>query len=155
MKKFITYIFAVVVLAVSSVFTANAQYIKNPTDTTKISLYETPQYQDALHEFNVGQNMFFGGITDAALAKFLEMSGWEVKNVAPVDDNSLVVIDEYPGLTVKNTPEEANNEFLKRMILNSRNILSKKGTRAGIEAMYSMFGIFEKRYGDEYYFTID
>ena len=67
MKKFITYIFAVVVLAVSSVFTANAQYIKNPTDTTKVSLYETPQYQDALHEFNAGQNMFFCGITCAAV----------------------------------------------------------------------------------------
>lgn len=84
---------------------------------------------------------------DIALAKFLEMSGWEVKNVAPVDDNLLEAIDEYPGMTVKNTPEEANNEFLKRMILNSRNILSKKGTRAGIEAMYSMFGIFDVRYG--------
>lgn len=92
---------------------------------------------------------------DTALAKFLEMSGWEVKNVSPVDDNTLTVINEYPGITVKNTPEEANNEFLKRMILNSRNILSKKGTRAGIEAVYSMFGLFEKRFGGDYYYTID
>jgi len=92
---------------------------------------------------------------DSMMSKFLEMSGWEVKNVSPMNDNSVVVTEEYPGIYVKNNAEDANNEFLKRMILNSRNILSKKGTRAGIEAMYSMFGLFEKRYGEEYYYTID
>lgn len=102
---------------------------------------------------------------DKALAKFLELSGWEVKNVAPTTDNSIVCVEDYPGIYVKNNAEEANNEFLKRMILNSRNILSKKGTRAGIEAVYAMFGIFEKRHnynesgttedGTHLYYTID
>ena len=102
---------------------------------------------------------------DIALAKFLEMAGWEVKNVAPTTDNSIVCVEDYPGIYVKNNAEEANNEFLKRMILNSRNILSKKGTRAGIEAVYAMFGIFEKRHnynesgttegGTHLYYTID
>ena len=88
---------------------------------------------------------------DEAMAKFLEYSGWEVKNISPVNDNSLVQIDEYPGKYIKSTPEDANKEFLKRMILNSRNILSKKGTRAGIEEMYSMFGIFDVRHGNKVY----
>ena len=92
---------------------------------------------------------------DSMLSKFLEMSGWEVKNVSPINDNSLVVTEEYPGIYVKNNPEEANNEFFKRLILNSRNILSKKGTRAGIEAIYSLFGLFEERYGEDFYYTID
>lgn len=86
---------------------------------------------------------------DIALGKFLEMSGWEVKNVSPIQDNSVFYEGEYPGKTVRFTPEETNNEFLKRMILNSRNILSKKGTRAGIEAMYSMFGIYDFRNEEE------
>lgn len=85
---------------------------------------------------------------DQNMSKFLEMNGWEVKNVSPVNDNSLVCVEEYPGKTVKASPEDSNMEFLKRMILNSRNILSKKGTRAGIEAMYSMFGIFDMRYNE-------
>lgn len=85
---------------------------------------------------------------DKNMAKFLEMNGWEVKNVSPINDNSLLHIEEYPGKSVKVRPEDSNLEFLKRMILNSRNILSKKGTRAGIEAMYSMFGIFDLRYGE-------
>ena len=85
---------------------------------------------------------------DQNMSKFLEDSGWEVKNVAPVNDNSLVCVEEYPGKDLKVRPEDCNMEFLKRMILNSRNILSKKGTRAGIEAMYSMFGIFDLRHGD-------
>ena len=83
---------------------------------------------------------------DDAMGKFLEMSGWEVKNTAPVNNNDLIYDELYPGKHVRCNPEDANKEFLKRMILNSRNILSKKGTRAGIEAMYSMFGIFDMRY---------
>ena len=77
------------------------------------------------------------------MAKFLEMSGWEVKNVSPISDNSQEYEIEYPGKTLKLRPEDANKEFLRRMILNSRNILSKKGTRAGIQAVYAMFGIEE------------
>lgn len=87
---------------------------------------------------------------DQNMAKFLEMMGWEVKNVSPINDNSLVQIEEYGGRDVKTRPEDANIEFLKRMILNSRNILSMKGTRAGIEAMYSMFGIFDMKYQEKY-----
>ena len=83
---------------------------------------------------------------DDAMGKFLEMSGWEVKNTAPVNNNDLIHDELYPGIHVRCNPEDANKEFLKRMILNSRNILSKKGTRAGIEAVYSMFGIFDMRY---------
>lgn len=85
---------------------------------------------------------------DEAMGKFLEMSGWEVKNVSPVNNNELIQDVLYPGRHVRCNPEDANKEFLKRMILNSRNILSKKGTRAGIEAMYSMFGLFDMKYGE-------
>ena len=85
---------------------------------------------------------------DDDMTKFLEMNGWEVKNVAPSNDNGLIHDEVYPGKHVKYNPEDVNNEFLKRMILNSRSILSKKGTRAGIEEMYSMFGIFDIKYGE-------
>ena len=80
---------------------------------------------------------------DRDMSRFLEMAGWEVKDVSPMSDNLTEVVEEYPGKTLKVTAEDANNEFLKRMILNSRNILSKKGTRSGIRTMYSMFGIDE------------
>ena len=85
---------------------------------------------------------------DDNLAKFLEMSGWEVKNVAPISNNDFIHDEDYPGKHVRVTAEDANKEFLKRLILNSRNILSKKGTRAGIEAVYSLFGLFDMRYGE-------
>ena len=86
---------------------------------------------------------------DEALGKFLEMSGWDVKNTAPISDNEFIHDELYPGRHVRYNAEDVNKEFLKRMILNSRNILSKKGTRAGIEAVYSMFGIFDMRYGEK------
>lgn len=86
---------------------------------------------------------------DYSLGKFLEMLGWEVKNVAPTLPDTKPVLLEYPGMTVRTGGEDVNTEFLRRMILNSRNILSKKGTRAGIEAVYSMFGLFDMRYGEK------
>ena len=86
---------------------------------------------------------------DKNMAKFLEMNGWDVKNVSPMNDESFKHVEEYPGKSVKTTPEGANLEFIKRMILNSRNILSKKGTRAGIDAVYSMFGIFDMKHGEK------
>ena len=86
---------------------------------------------------------------DDNLARVLEMSGWEVKNVAPVNNDDILLNEEYPGKHVRVTPEDVNKEFLKRLVLNSRNILSKKGTRAGIDAVYSLFGLFDKKYGEK------
>ena len=92
-------------------------------------------------------------MSDKGLGKFLEMNGWEVKNAAPVVDNDVLCRIEYPGKTVKASPEDANIEFLRRMILNSRNILSKKGTKAGIKTVYSLFGIDESAYTISEYTT--
>ena len=102
--------------------------IENIKFTTKIS-------------YDSKNNMSWSG-----LAKFLEMNGWAVKNVAPSDDNNIVCRIEYGGKTLKVKPEDCNIEFLRRMILNSRNILSKKGTMAGIKTVYSLFGLDESSY---------
>ena len=41
--------------------------------------------------------------------------------------------------------DEVNNEFLKRLILNSRNIWRKKGTIEGIESLLALFGLRSDR----------
>ena len=43
------------------------------------------------------------------------------------------------------TLDEINNEFLKRLILNSRHIWRKKGTIEGIESLLSLFGLKSDR----------
>ena len=48
----------------------------------------------------------------------------------------------------KYTYQDASNEFLRRLKINSRHILRHKGTIDGIEMMLGMFGLKSKRYND-------
>lgn len=83
-------------------------------------------------------------IPDNILSKMLEYNGWDVKNVGPLESNTIGTDVGYPGENRFATSEDANIEFMKRLALNSRSILSRKGTRAGLKMMYSLFGIPEK-----------
>ena len=82
-------------------------------------------------------------IQDKILAKMLEMDGWEVKDVAPALDNDIVCSVRYPGKNLYPSPEDGNIEFMRRLALNSRNLLSMKGTVKGLKTMLSLFGIQE------------
>ena len=65
-------------------------------------------------------------IPDYFLSDIVENNGWESKNIySPCN--------EY-------TSDEVNNEFLRRLILNSKYIQSMKGTKKGIEAVLGLFG---------------
>ena len=44
------------------------------------------------------------------------------------------------------TPNQVNNEFIKRLILSSRSIFSRKGTIESIEELLSLFGLRSKRW---------
>ena len=101
------------------------RYIENIKSTTNISYNEK------------------NNIPDNILAKMLEYDGWEVKDVSPLDSNTMGVEVDYPGENKFATSEDANIEFMKRLALNSRSILSRKGTIAGLKMMYSLFGIPE------------
>lgn len=57
------------------------------------------------------------------------------------------VIRNYHNDTEYTMPD-VNNEFMKRLRINSRNILSKKGTIEGIESILSLFGLKSKRWYD-------
>lgn len=58
------------------------------------------------------------------------------------------VLKNYHDDTEMTVPE-VNNEFMKRMKINSRALLRKKGTIDGIEAMLSLFGFKSKRWYDK------
>lgn len=51
----------------------------------------------------------------------------------------------------KYTYQDASNEFLRRLKINSRHILRHKGTIDGIEMMLGMFGLKSKRYNENNY----
>jgi len=46
----------------------------------------------------------------------------------------------------KYTPSDVNTEFMKRLIMNSRDLLSHKGTIDGMEMMLSLFGLKSKNF---------
>ena len=48
------------------------------------------------------------------------------------------------------TASDANNEFLRRLFLNSNNIFSKKGTKQAIEDLMGVFGFHSQDWYDKY-----
>jgi hypothetical protein len=61
------------------------------------------------------------------------------------EDDCENVYKSYSDETVYSVVD-ANNEFMKRLLINSKYILRKKGTIDGIESMMSLFGLKSKRY---------
>lgn len=124
-------------------------------DTTRISSIirlwgrqydEIKQYIDGIRAVN---NISYNGknnIPSALLSKSLENSGWEAKNISPTFDDSKVTRNIFPTESYGKNHIEINNLFLKILKLNSRSILSKKGTRAGLEELLAIFGFSQGEY---------
>lgn len=83
------------------------------------------------------------------LKEAINEKGWATTDVSPSYDivlsgtNEVVIKtndDIYGGVSVGLTPSMVNNEFMKRLALNSTYIHSMKGTRKGLEAILGLFG---------------
>lgn len=64
-----------------------------------------------------------------------------------VDGNVLAVIKDFSEQYQLTLPD-VNNEFMKRLRINSKQILRKKGTIDSIESILSLFGLKSKRWVD-------
>lgn len=83
-------------------------------------------------------------LPDYFLTDSLELSGWDVINVMPTNDMSIKTDALYKNEIKNYNSSDANIEFLRRLKINSKYILSAKGTKNSIEMMLSLFGL--KRY---------
>ena len=79
-------------------------------------------------------------IPDYFLPDTLSLSGWEVKEILTDKDNTVITDPMYGARTIGYTANDANNEFMRRLKLNSKNIFAKKGTKRGIEDLLAIFG---------------
>lgn len=77
---------------------------------------------------------------DYFLTDNLELCGWETKEILSDIPKDLLIDNFYDNTLKGYTAVDANNEFLRRLILNSSNILSKKGTKQAIEDLMGIFG---------------
>jgi len=99
-------------------------------------------------------NKYSSGTTMKEFSKEIEDTfGISTTSAIPLDNNDKYFVTECG---VKNkikeytnekeyTPSEVNNHFMKMLKLNSRQILSKKGTIDGVEQMLSLFGMKSDR----------
>lgn len=93
-------------------------------------------------------------IPDYFLSDKLNLKGWEVKQILNnISEN--VTTDIMYESSNKNSKGfnaiDGNNEFLRRLFLNSKNILSKKGTKQAIEDLMALFGYHSIDWLNKYY----
>lgn len=82
-------------------------------------------------------------VPDYFLEDVLQLSGWETVSVNPTDNNTFITGPLYSGETRGYTGIDANNEFLRRLKINSAYLFSMKGTRQGLVSLLSIFGMKE------------
>lgn len=94
-----------------------------------------------------------GNLPDYFLSDELGLSGWEAYSIKDYIDKSNeftgVTISEFTGISHAYTANDASSSLLKVLKINSENILSKKGTRRGIESVLGMFGLLSEDYINE------
>lgn len=79
-------------------------------------------------------------IPDYFLSDKLELSGWEVKQILNNISENVITDTMYESNNKGFNNIDGNNEFLRRLFLNSKNILLKKGTKQAIEDLMALFG---------------
>lgn len=98
------------------------------------------RYADGIKSINTITYNQKSNTPDYTLTDILANSGWETKTLKLSNDKDLRTKSLYDGLTSGFTASDADNEFLRRLKLNSRYLFSTKGTRKGLDAMLAMFG---------------
>lgn len=85
-------------------------------------------------------------LPDYCLTDSVGNSGWDVKPLIATGKSEFYSDILYNNMSKGYSEVEANNNFMRNLKLNSRYILSNKGTREGIAAILGLLGI----YNDEY-----
>lgn len=80
--------------------------------------------------------------------------GWDVKMPIPVSLSKYVTSALYGGHVEGYTVQEANNEFYRRLLLNTRAILASKGTKRAIEMVLSLFGYHSLNFVENAYHEV-
>lgn len=112
---------------------------------------EIKKYADNIKNTNKITYTQDGNLPDYFLTDNLELSGWETKEILSNIPENIVTNPMYGARTIGYTASDANNDFLRRLKLNSKQILSKKGTKQCIEELLSLFGYHSTDWLRKYY----
>lgn len=106
---------------------------------------ELKRYIDNIKSVNTITYNSNGNIPDYFLTDTLNLSGWEVSSAVANLKKNRSVKDLFAGVSKEYTEADANVEFLKNLKINSKAILSRKGTIYGVEMMLGMFGLIKDK----------
>lgn len=107
------------------------------------------QYDDIMRDINNIKSMSKisydekNNIPDYFLSDITSNSGWELRDISPISDNTIYTEPLYDGVSKGYNSKECNTAFLRRLKLNSAYINSLKGTRKGIETILGLFGLYK------------
>ena len=85
-------------------------------------------------------------LPDYCLTDSVGNSGWDVKPLIATGKSEFYSDILYNNMSKGYSEVEANNNFMRNLKLNSRYILSNKGTREGIAALLGLLGIYKDEY---------
>lgn len=85
-------------------------------------------------------------LPDYCLTDTVGNSGWDVKPLIATAKSEYYSDILYNNMSKGYSEVEANNNLMRNLKLNSRYVLSNKGTREGIAALLGLFGIYSGEY---------
>ena len=112
------------------------------------------QYIDGIGNINAVTYDECGNKLDSLLIDDLDNYGWEVKMPLSSDLSRFSSSVLYPGHVDGYSVYDANNEFYRRLLLNSQAILSAKGTKRSIEMVMSLFGYYSLNFIENSYHEV-
>lgn len=93
-------------------------------------------------------------IPDYSLTDTCDINGWDVVNLNISSNNINRTPVLYSGMVQGYTSSDANTTFMRRLQINSKYILSKKGTRSAIDIIMGLFGFDNTEYEIKEYINI-
>lgn len=111
---------------------------------------EIKKYIDNIKNTNVLTYQQDKNKPDYFLTDDLELSGWDVKEILNNVSDGIVSNTLYGSKTINYKSSDANNDFMRRLKLNGKNILRKKGTKQAIEDLMALFGFHSLDWINEY-----
>lgn len=88
---------------------------------------------------------------DYFLSDNLNLTGFEVKDILNDIPDNIKTNTLYNSRKIGFSASDANSEFMRRLSLNSKSILSKKGTKQSIEELMAIFGFHSTDWLKSYY----
>lgn len=112
------------------------------------------QYIDGIGNVNAITYDECNNKPDSQLKEELDNYGWAVKSPLSLHLSKFIGEPLYPNHVEGYSIAEANNEFFRRLSLNSKAILSAKGTKRSIEMIMAMFGYYSLNFIEHSYHDV-